>query len=163
MSSTHMRKKRKTDIPTKMRNKDTSKRRRNIRIFMRKMNKRRRQPRPMLLFYNALKDYSKQKNHQILNHLNHPKHLSNLMIQKVLSHMPMILLHLPKQSKWKMTKVTTTTLNQIKRRNARTDLNIYVDSYRTELNLASRDLSHSPFASANTLLPKFECDTAKAD
>ena len=117
----------------------------------------------MLLFYDALEDYSEQKNRQILNHLNHPKHLSNLMIQKFLSHMPMIPLHLPKQSKWKMTKVTTTTLNQIKRRNARTDSNIYVDSYRTELNLASRDLSHSPFASANTLLPKFECDTAKAD
>merc|ERR1711997_429295 len=99
---------RNTDISTKMRNKDTSKRRRNIRIFMRKRNKRSRQPRPWLLFYNALEDYSEQKNHQnlnhliLLNHLNHAKYLNNLVVQKF-SHIPMISLHLLKQSKWRMT------------------------------------------------------------
>ena len=68
----------------------------------------------------------------------------------------MIPLHLLKQSKWRMTRVTTTTLNQIKRKNARTDSNISVDSYSTELKLAISDPSHSTFASTNMLLPKFD-------
>ena len=74
------------------------------------------------------------------------------MALKLLSHIQIIPLHLLKQSKWRMTRVTTTTLNQIKNRNARTDLNISVDYYRTELILASKDLSHSPFAFENMLL-----------
>ena len=78
------------------------------------------------------------------------------MVPKFLRQILMIPLHLLKQSKWRMTRVTTTTLNQIKRVNARTDLNISVDSYSTELISASRDLNHSPFALANMLLTKFD-------
>ena len=129
MSSTQMRKKRSTDTPTK---------RRNMEILMRKKNQNKKDQNLYHLIF--------------LNHLNNPKHLNNLMVPKFLSHIQIIPLHLLKQSKWRMTRVTTTTLNQTKRRNARTDLNISVDYYRTELNLVSRDLSHSPFASANMLL-----------
>ena len=185
MSSTHMRKKRKmdidihmrrrnTDIPTRRMNTDIPTRRRNTDIPTRRMNTKRRQLRQCLPSCNALEDFSEQRNNQkpkhlillkhltvlnqliVLNHLNHPKHLNNLMIPKILNHILMVPLHLLNQSKWRMTRVTTTTLNQIKRRHARTDTNISVDSYRTELNLASKDLSHTPFASANIFLSKFD-------
>ena len=148
-----MRKKRRNmEIPTRRRNKDIPTKKRNMDILMRKKNKRRRQLQPYLHFYHALEDYSVHKSDQNLNRLILKKYLNNLMAPKLLSHIQIIPLHLLKQSKWRMTRVTTTTLNQIKNRNAPTDLNISVDYYRTEHILASKDHSHSPFAFANMLL-----------